>query len=312
MTAARTAPTTALASGSGLRHNEGMSEGTLQLYGAAGQVIGFAVNATRTAMVDLPPAFGLHAIVAVGPVPRGRLAFGIGHINVEPLTKGQRREYSFPEGVCPHGLIFTPRDEGRERAEQIRAMAAREVERAGRDLPGIPPLPRLPALPALKLPELRIDLPVATVLEELLNSMKRNAPVFPPRDAPQVAHRIEEAPPMKETAYTIAVPCARPGCGHTTVYPLGTVDPKEGTCAHEFAFDWNRGARGAFVCRGCKLAVPLTAFSDAGISPEKRYDKKGNELADVATSLEDENRTVLAENARLRRELDTLKRKARR
>lgn len=87
------------------------------------------------------------------------------------------------------------------------------------------------------------------------------------------------------------------GCGRTNVYPVGFPDPKEATCHHLFRFDPCRGRAGRYVCSGCPLEVDAEVVA-------RRYDAERNNLADVSQKLRDENRTILAENATLRRELE--------
>ena len=107
--------------------------------------------------------------------------------------------------------------------------------------------------------------------------------------------------PSFKGAFRMSVPCAREGCGHVTVYPIGDVDPKQVTCGHVFDLD---RIRGMFVCRGCTLEVSMRPLLDAGISLEQRYDAQGNALADRAQALKDENTKLLVENAQLRRTLE--------
>lgn len=110
------------------------------------------------------------------------------------------------------------------------------------------------------------------------------------------------------TAPTLAVPCSREGCNHVTEYPLGTLDEREGRCAHVFRFDIRKGRYGVVECTNCPLTICAEHLRGIGIHPEKRYDHDGNTLADEAQRLRDENRFVFAENARLRMQVERLER----
>jgi hypothetical protein len=98
----------------------------------------------------------------------------------------------------------------------------------------------------------------------------------------------------------VSVPCGAPGCNHTTVFPLGTLDPKEGRCTHVLMADPDAFADG-LKCRGCGLRVRGETLAAAGFAPRRPYDERAMRLADECQKLKDENTKVLAENARLRR-----------
>jgi hypothetical protein len=101
----------------------------------------------------------------------------------------------------------------------------------------------------------------------------------------------------------VAVPCGGPGCNHTTVFPLGTLDPKQGACVHVFV-DQGSLLEG-IVCRGCGLKIDREVFHALGyVHAGSPYDGRGNAAADENQKLRDENREVLAENGRLRRQLE--------
>jgi hypothetical protein len=116
------------------------------------------------------------------------------------------------------------------------------------------------------------------------------------------------AVPRAPEASCVSVPCARPGCGHVTVYPTGMMDLAEGRCAHVFDFDPMRSVRGAMVCRGCGIAVDVNALVDS-TELDRRLNGRANGLADKAQALADENKDLLVENARLRRSLEKAGRK---
>lgn len=113
-----------------------------------------------------------------------------------------------------------------------------------------------------------------------------------------------DADGTKPTGPTISARCPNPVCDRTVVVPVGEVDPREYHCKHVFSWRPELRTHGAFVCRGCLIEVSMRDIQDAGADPGKRYDAAGNTLADAAQALRDENRTVLAENARLRRDLE--------
>ena len=82
------------------------------------------------------------------------------------------------------------------------------------------------------------------------------------------------------------------------------IDPLK--CEHfGIEFDPRRGIRGVLECP-CGISVDVRRIPQ--IAP--RCDREGNDLADRLQVLEDEKRTVLAENATLRREIEALKRKS--
>lgn len=119
-------------------------------------------------------------------------------------------------------------------------------------------------------------------------------------------HEREIVPP-KPDGHHVSVICER--CHHVTAHALGALDPKESRCTHSFVMDIKRGMMGAFVCTNCELAVDVRTLLDAGIEPTRRYSKDGNDLADEAQRLRDENTKVLAENARLRMHVERLERR---
>lgn len=91
-------------------------------------------------------------------------------------------------------------------------------------------------------------------------------------------------------------------CGCADSYPLGKLDPKEGRCIHNFKWDMYSGRRGAMSCSNCTLTIPVESLPS-------RYNPNDNKLADDMQMLKDENVQVLAENARLRRQLEAAARK---
>jgi len=123
------------------------------------------------------------------------------------------------------------------------------------------------------------------------------------------------APVRVPEAHAIAVRCARPECGYVTMAPIGKVDPAQQVCGHIFRFDYTRGVAGKVVCTGCSLTLDareiVRAMEDAGHDPQKRYDRKGNALADGAQRLADENTKLMAEVGRLTLHIQKLEREAR-
>lgn len=115
-----------------------------------------------------------------------------------------------------------------------------------------------------------------------------------------------EAP--KPPGPNITVPCGRDGCSYTTVTAIGMPDPTEVRCTHSMRLEHHRGTMGMLTCTNCTMAIDMR---DVRRALEKDpYDQRSNTLADEAQKLRDENRTVLVENAQLRREVETLQRKA--
>jgi len=113
----------------------------------------------------------------------------------------------------------------------------------------------------------------------------------------------------------VSVQCPKNGCGHVTVMPVGYLNPAEVRCGHIFDFDVRKGKGGALVCRNCTLEVEPSLVKDAlhksGMLVDPYARSRSTEsIAADATMLRDENRTLLVENARLRRELEQFKRKA--
>ena len=114
--------------------------------------------------------------------------------------------------------------------------------------------------------------------------------------------------------YQVQVKCSKVGCGHMTVQPIGTIDPSKKTCGHRFEFDAVRGNLGALVCMNedCGLVLDATAVRLAlirgGVLADP-YAQRPNRLADDLQTTRDYNRELLVENAKLRRELEQLKRK---
>lgn len=87
-------------------------------------------------------------------------------------------------------------------------------------------------------------------------------------------------------------------CKHTTVVPLGTLDPKQGACAHVFLKDVQFGA---LVCM-CGLRISEETLAAAGFfGPvaiyEGRYSAGANELADKLTTMQDDNSRLTADVA---------------
>lgn len=160
--------------------------------------------------------------------------------------------------------------------------------------------------------ERRFELPALTsesVWRHVLGLPVRVASVsFVPDSAEQVAGCDHDGfPSMPVVGQSVSVECER--CHHVTAHALGTLDPKEARCAHTFALRRESGVMGRFVCTNCQLAVDVHTLVDAGIEPTRRYSKDGNELADEAQRLRDENVRVLADNARLRMRVERLERR---
>lgn len=125
------------------------------------------------------------------------------------------------------------------------------------------------------------------------------------------AENVARAPSNpKERNACCTISCAN--CGHSNVYPLGHLDPKESTCTHRFRFAPELGRLGALICTTCPLRIDREDLERLNIDPSKRYDHVGNTLADATTKVHDENRDLLSENARLRRQLEALERKTKR
>lgn len=80
-------------------------------------------------------------------------------------------------------------------------------------------------------------------------------------------------------------------------------------CDHRLRWDTPRDW---LECLRCDLKLPSEALAALGLGMRGRYDRKGNAVADTATRLLDENNALLAENARLRRQIEQLERKAKR
>lgn len=117
------------------------------------------------------------------------------------------------------------------------------------------------------------------------------------------AERREEG--RKEAAHEYCAKCPRCGCAH--LIQTGAFDPKEGRCTHStMRVDMPR----LQVSCECGLAIPLHRLHDLKVEPGKRYTHEGNLLADDAQKVRDELRDVLAENAKMRREIEALKRRA--
>ena len=101
----------------------------------------------------------------------------------------------------------------------------------------------------------------------------------------------------------VSVPCSRPGCNTTTIFPLGTLDPKQGSCAHVLV-PRHLGMSG-LECRGCGLKIGAHALRAAGFLPENSpYDRRVQTMADECQRLKDENSGLLVENATLRRKME--------
>lgn len=102
----------------------------------------------------------------------------------------------------------------------------------------------------------------------------------------------------KPTAMVVHV-CT--GCGRADKYPVGELDPTELRCCHSFVFNFARGPSGTFDCVNCPLSIPVRAMM--------HYDRERSRMADAATVVRDENTQLLAENARLRRQVEAASRK---
>lgn len=109
-------------------------------------------------------------------------------------------------------------------------------------------------------------------------------------------------------------------CGYTVKVALGSLSPKEGRCQHVFRFDPIDGPRGAFVCTNCTLKLGAEQIAGSGElvrAPGRiRFSKDGIDLepgqplSDTMGALRTELTETLADNARLRRRVEDLERKA--
>ena len=64
----------------------------------------------------------------------------------------------------------------------------------------------------------------------------------------------------RPAAHSFAAACR---CGYTTVHALGSLDPKEGRCAHTWRWDVTMGAEGAYECTNCGIHVGARALAHA-------------------------------------------------
>lgn len=152
---------------------------------------------------------------------------------------------------------------------------------------------------------LSITFMIGVTDEEMRVQLRKRIAQKVAADAERLA-RTPTNPHSRNIQCTIS--CAN--CGHSNVYPLGEMDPKESTCTHRFRFAPELGRMGALICTTCPLRIDREDLDRLNIDPDKRYSREGNALADELTVMLRENRDVMAENARLRRRLESLERKA--
>lgn len=111
---------------------------------------------------------------------------------------------------------------------------------------------------------------------------------------------------IRETNHgrSLQVPCGL-GCSFH-IYPLGSLDPEEGRCGHQFT----NGRDGDYiVCIGCGLHISGEAVHWLRHDWRSRIDESRAAIADKAGALRTELDEVLVENATLRRKIEKLERK---
>lgn len=130
---------------------------------------------------------------------------------------------------------------------------------------------------------------------------------IPEEETPEKVDVVEgNARMTKKEAPMIAVSCE---CGKAWHHPCGTLDPLEGRCSHSFRYDPTIGTQGVISCINCTLKIYMVQLMDQCHELKALYEPERNTLADTMTALKDENREVLAENAKLRRRIEMLERK---
>lgn len=145
--------------------------------------------------------------------------------------------------------------------------------------------------------------------DKALRAFLGDAHVVVESDAQRSARLRGDGPrKVLPAAHSMTIRCVR--CNHCNSYSVGTLDPTQARCTHRFTLDRMRGRSGLLTCTSCELTIERDELLRLEVDIAQRYDHAGNALADAMQRLREENRTLLVENALLRRAVEQHERNA--